>query len=166
MRVPHGLPVEVLDCAVVLDIVGLALEVRDCVEDPLTVLEAVVVFVDVILPVFVFDVIEDKVARGLAVAVLVISAVLVNAIVGLIVCDEKRVGVSSLDALAEYVDVVVLVDVFDIVPVAVGTIPKLRSILNSSKPGGVAATRPMDNNMTNHFIPIYYEVNNSFLYHY
>lgn len=163
---PHGLPVEVLDCAVVLDIVGLALEVRDCVEDPLTVLEAVVVFVDVILPVFVFEIIEDKVARGLAVAVLVIRAVLVNAIVGLIVCDEKRVGVSSLDALAEYVDVVVLVDVLDIVPVALGTIPKLRSILNSSKPGGVAATRPMDNNMTNHFIAIYYEIDVSFLYHY
>ena len=166
MRVPHGLPVEVLDCAVVLDIVGLALEVRDCVEDPLTVLDAVVVFVDVTLPVFVFDNIEDIVVRELALAVLVIRAVLVNAIVGLIVRDEAWVGVSSLDALAEYVDVVVLVDVLDIVPVALGTIPRLRSILNSSKPGGVAATRPMDNNMINHFIPIYYEVYVSFLYHY
>ena len=166
MRVPHGLPVEVLDCADVLDIVGLALEVRDCVEDPLTVLDALVVFVDVTLPVFVFDDIEDIVVRELALAVLVIRAVLVNAMVGLIVCDEAWVGVSSLDALAEYVDVVVLVDVLDIVPVALGTIPRLRSMLNSSKPGGVAATRPMDNNMTNHFIPIYYEVYVSFLYHY
>jgi len=166
VRVPHGLPVEVLDCADVLDIVGLALEVRDCVEDPLTVLDALVVFVDVTLPVFVFDDIEDIVVRELALAVLVIRAVLVNAMVGLIVCDEAWVGVSSLDALAEYVDVVVLVDVLDIVPVALGTIPRLRSMLNSSKPGGVAATRPMDNNMTNHFIPIYYEVYVSFLYHY
>ena len=62
MSVPQGLPVEVLDCAVVLEIVGLALDVRDCVDDPLTVLDAVTVLVDVTLPVFVFDVIEDIVA--------------------------------------------------------------------------------------------------------
>ena len=163
---PHGLPVEVLDCAVVLDIVGLALDVRDCVEEPLTVLDDVTVLVDVTLPVFVFEDIEDNVARELAVAVFVIRAVLVNAIVGLIVCDEKRVGVSTLDALAEYVDVVDLVDVLDIVPVAVGTTPRLRSMLNSSKPGGVAATRPIDNKITSHFMPIYYEVYVSFLCHY
>ena len=154
MRVPHGLPVEVLDCAVVLDIVGLALEVRDCVEEPLTVLEEVTVFVDVILPVFVFEDIEDRVARGLAVVVLVTAPVRVNATVGLIVRDEIWVGVSSLDALAEYVEVVVFVDVLDIVPVAVGTMPRLRSILNSSRPGGVAATRPIDNKIINHFMPI------------
>jgi hypothetical protein len=152
--VPHGLPVEVLDCAVVLDIVGLALEVRDCVEEPLTVLEEVTVFVDVILPVFVFEDIEDRVARGLAVVVLVTAPVRVNATVGLIVRDEIWVGVSSLDALAEYVEVVVFVDVLDIVPVAVGTMPRLRSILNSSRPGGVAATRPIDNKIINHFMPI------------
>jgi hypothetical protein len=152
--VPHGLPVEVLDCAEVLDIVGLALEVRDCVEDPLTVLEEVTVFVDVTLPVFVFEVIEDRVARGLAVAVFVSAAVRVNTTVGLIVTDGNWVGVSTLEALAEYVDVVVFVDVLDIVPVAVGTIPRLRSILNSSKPGGVAATRPIDNKIINHFMPI------------
>lgn len=154
MSVPHGLPVEVLDCAEVLDIVGLALEVRDCVEDPLTVLEEVTVFVDVTLPVFVFEVIEDRVARGLAVAVFVSAAVRVNTTVGLIVTDGNWVGVSTLEALAEYVDVVVFVDVLDIVPVAVGTIPRLRSILNSSKPGGVAATRPIDNKIINHFMPI------------
>ena len=61
VRVPQGLPLEVLDCAVVLDIVGLALEVRDCVEEPLTVLEAVVVLVDVILPVLVFEVLDVRV---------------------------------------------------------------------------------------------------------
>jgi hypothetical protein len=154
VSVPHGLPVEVLDCAEVLDIVGLALEVRDCVEDPLTVLEEVTVFVDVTLPVFVFEVIEDRVARGLAVAVFVSAAVRVNTTVGLIVTDGNWVGVSTLEALAEYVDVVVFVDVLDIVPVAVGTIPRLRSILNSSKPGGVAATRPIDNKIINHFMPI------------
>jgi len=154
VSVPHGLPVEVLECAEVLDIVGLALEVRDCVEEPLTVLEEVTVFVDVTLPVFVFEDIEDRVARGLAVVVLVTAAVRVNATVGLIVRDEIWVGVSSLDALAEYVDVVVFVDVLDIVPVAVGTMPRLRSILNSSRPGGVAATRPIDNKIINHFMPI------------
>lgn len=62
MRVPHGLPEEVLDCGVVLEIVGLALEVRDWVEDPLTVLEAVIVLVDVMLPVFVFEPTDDMVA--------------------------------------------------------------------------------------------------------
>ena len=36
-------------------IVGLALEVRDCVEEPLTVLEAVVVLVELTLPVCVFE---------------------------------------------------------------------------------------------------------------
>jgi len=62
VTVPQGLPVEVLDCAVVLDIVGLALDVRDCVEEPLTVLEAVVVLVEVILPVFVFEDIDVRVS--------------------------------------------------------------------------------------------------------
>ena len=162
MSVPQGLPVEVLDCAVVLDIVGLALDVRDCVDDPLTVLDAVVVFVDVILPVFVLDIIEDKVARGLAVAVLVIAAVRVNATVGLIVRDEIWVGVSSLDALAEYVDVVVLVDVLDMVPVALGTMPRLRSRFTSSRTGGVVATRPMDNKIISHLMPIYYKLYVSF----
>lgn len=61
MSVPQGLPVEVLDCAIVLVIVGLALDVRDCVEDPLTVLEAVVVLVEVTLPVFVFEDIDVRV---------------------------------------------------------------------------------------------------------
>ena len=117
-------------------------------------MDAVVVFVDVILPVFVLDVIDDKVARGLALVVLVTAPVRVNAIVGLIVRDEIWVGVSILDALAEYVEVVVLVDVFDIVPVAVGSIARLRSTLNSSRLGGVAATRPIDNKIINHFMPI------------
>lgn len=62
VRVPQGLPVEVLDCPVVLDMVGLALEVRDWVVEPLTVLDAVVVLVDVMLPVFVFEIIDDMVA--------------------------------------------------------------------------------------------------------
>jgi len=48
------------------------------------------------------------------------------------------------------------VDVLDIVPVVVGTIPRLRSILNSSRRGGVVATKPIDNKIISHFIPIYY----------
>jgi len=62
VNVPQGLPVEVLDCAIVLVIVGLALDVRDCVEEPLAVLEAVVVLVDVILPVLVFEDIDVRVS--------------------------------------------------------------------------------------------------------
>ena len=62
MSVPQGLPVEVLDKAVVRDSVGLALDVRDWVDDPLTVLEAVVVFVDVILPVVVFEDLDVRVS--------------------------------------------------------------------------------------------------------
>ena len=62
MSVPQGLPVEVLDKAVVRDSVGLALDVRDWVDDPLTVLEAVVVFVEVILPVVVFEDLDVRVS--------------------------------------------------------------------------------------------------------
>ena len=51
VRVPQGLPEVVLDAIVVLDKVGLALDVRDCVEELLTVFVAVVVLVDVPLPV-------------------------------------------------------------------------------------------------------------------
>jgi hypothetical protein len=86
----------------------------------------------------------------------------VNCIVGLIVRDGNGLGLASLDSLAEYVDVVVFVDVLDIVPVVVGTIPRLRSILNSSRRGGVVATKPIDNNIINHFMPIYYKAIVSF----
>jgi len=51
VRVPQGLPDTVLDAIVVLDKVGLALDVLDCVVEPVVVLEAVVVLVDVPLPV-------------------------------------------------------------------------------------------------------------------
>jgi hypothetical protein len=70
--------------------------------------------------------------------------------------DGNGLGLASLDTLAEYVDVVVLVDVLDIVSVLVGTIPRLRSILNSSRRGGVVATKPIDNKIISHFMPIYY----------
>lgn len=163
---PQGLPVDVFDCAEVLDIVGLELDVRDCVEEPLTVLDEVTVFVDVTLPVFVFDDNDVRVAMELADAVFVTAAVRVNTTVGLIVTDGNWVGVSSGLAFDEYVDVVVFVDVLDIVPVAVGTTPRLRSMLISSRPGGVAATRPIDNKIINQFMPIYYEVYVSFLCHY
>jgi hypothetical protein len=102
----------------------------------------------------VFESIDDIVAREVPLVVFVTAAVLVNARVNLIVRDEIWVGVSSLDTLAENVEVVVLVDVLDIVPVAVGTIPRLRSTLNSSRPGGVVATRPIDNNIISHLIRI------------
>jgi hypothetical protein len=49
--VPQGLPDAVLDSIVVLDKVGLALDVLDCVVELVVVLEAVVVLVDVALPV-------------------------------------------------------------------------------------------------------------------
>lgn len=77
-----------------------------------------------------------------------------NANVGFIVTDGNGESVASADALAEYVEVVVLVDVLDMVPVAVGTMPRLRSIANSSRPGGVVATRPIDNNIISHLIRI------------
>ena len=166
MSVPQGLPLEVLDCAVVRDSVGLALDVRDWVDDPLTVLEAVVVFVDVILPVVVFEDLDVRVCWGLAVAVLVTAPVRVNATVGFIVLDGTGEGVVRALALAEYVEVVVLVEVLDKVPVAVGTIPRLRSRFTSSRTGGVAATRPIDNKIINQFMPIYYKLNVSFLCHY
>ena len=71
-----------------------------------------------------------------------------------------------MSLIAEYVEVVVLVEVLDKVPVAVGTIPRLRSRFTSSRTGGVAATRPIDNKIINHFMPIYYKLNVSFLCHY
>ena len=87
-------------------------------------------------------------------AVLVTAPVRVNPTVGLIVLDGNGVGVERAVTLAEYVEVVVLVDVLDKVPVAVGTMPRLRSRLTSSRSGGVAATRPIDNKIINHFMPI------------
>lgn len=75
---------------------------------------------------------------------------------GFIVCEVISDDVTSALIFAEYVEVVVFVDVFDIVLVAVGAMPKLRPILNSSRPGGIVATRPIDNNIISHFIPIYY----------
>jgi hypothetical protein len=86
----------------------------------------------------------------------------VNATVGLIVTDANWDGVVIALALAEYVDVVVLVDVLDMVPVALGTMPRLRSRFTSSRTGGVVATRPIDNNITSHLMPIYYKLNVSF----
>lgn len=77
-----------------------------------------------------------------------------NARVGLIVRDGNWESVARELAFAENVEVVVLVDVLDKVPVAVGTMPRLRSRLTSSRPGGVVATRPIDNNIINHFMPI------------
>ena len=162
VRVPQGLPDTVLDAIVVLDKVGLALDVLDCVVEPVVVLEAVVVLVDVPLPVCVFEGIDVRVASGDAEAVFVSAAVLVNGMVGLIVRDGNGLGLAGLDSLAEYVDVVVFVDVLDIVPVVVGTIPRLRSILNSSRRGGVVATKPIDNKIISHFMPIYYKANVSF----
>jgi hypothetical protein len=160
--VPQGLPDVVLDAIVVLDKVGLALDVLDCVVEPVVVLEAVVVLVDVPLPVCVFEGKDVRVPSGDADALLVRAAVRVDTAVGHMVRDGNGLGLASLDALAENVDVVVFVDVLDIVPVVVGTIPRLRSILNSSRRGGVVATKPIDNNIINHFMPIYYTANVSF----
>ena len=90
------------------------------------------------------------------------AAVLVNCMVDTIVRDGNGLRLSIAVTLDEYVDVVVLVDVLDIVPVVVGTIPRLRSILNSSRRGGVVATKPIDNKIISHFMPIYYKANVSF----
>jgi hypothetical protein len=162
VRLPQGLPDVVLDAIVVLDKVGLALDVLDCVVEPVVVLEAVVVLVDVPLPVCVFEGIDVRVASGDAEAVFVSAAVRVDTAVDRMVLDANEDGLSIAVILAEYVDVVVFVDVLDIVPVVVGTIPRLRSILNSSRRGGVVATKPIDNKIINHFMPIYYEGNVSF----
>ncbi len=157
-NVREGDDEEVLDNAVVLEFVGLDDPVLDWVVVPVWVLEEVWVLDVVVLPVIVLEDEEEPVSLDVDEEVLVIREVLVNCGVGLIVTEGNLVGVGLNVDLAEYVDVVVFVEVLDIVGVELGIIPfsiSCLSILNSSN-GGVELTVPIANNTKSHLIAIYY----------
>lgn len=77
----------------------------------------------VVLPVTVLEDDEDCVSLEVEEDVFDKADVFVNSRVPLIVTDENPVGVGLNVDLDEYVEVVVFVDVLDIVPVELGTIP-------------------------------------------
>lgn len=117
------------------------------------------------LPVIVLEDEEESVNLEVEEDVFDKADVFVKAGVPFIVTEENRVGVGLNVGLDEYVDVVVFVDVLDIVPVELGTIPFTKSclsIMKSSKPvfsenvGGVEPTNPIVNSTKSHLIPIYY----------
>ena len=171
-NVREGEADEVLDNAVVLELVGLDELVLDWVVVPVWVLEEVCVLELVVVPVIVLEDEEEPVNLDVEEDVFDKADVFVKAGVPFIVTEENRVGVGLNVGLDEYVDVVVFVDVLDIVPVELGTIPFTKSclsILKSSKPmlsenvGGVEPTNPIVNSTKSHLIPIYYIGQSSFL---
>jgi hypothetical protein len=83
-----------------------------------------------VLPVAVLDDVCDFVVRALEEDVFVKAEVFVNTDVPLIVTEGNPVGVGLKVDLDENVDVVVFVEVLDIVPVELGTIPFIKRVLS------------------------------------
>jgi hypothetical protein len=97
--------------------------VEDRRDDPVIVLLDVPVLDDVVEDVVVFDERPDRVACGEADEVFVIAPVRVFAAVALIDLLAKEVNVNTPDTYDVRVDVVVLVDVFEAVVVALSATP-------------------------------------------
>jgi hypothetical protein len=114
----------------VLEFVGVDDPVLDWVVVDVSVLDEVWVLDVVVLAVWVLDDVTEFVVKGLEEEVLVVTDVFVDTGDGLIVREGNSVIVGWRVALAENVEVVVFVEVFEAVPVDVGIIPFITSCLS------------------------------------
>jgi len=126
LRLKVGLDEEVLETGPLRVGVGLLEGVLEIAGDAVPVLEVVIVLVAVAVDVVVRVEVWDAVEAGEAVVVLEAAPDLVLMRVAGTDLVEVVLGVGRRDAADEKVEVVVLVDVFDCVLVAVGTTPNLR----------------------------------------